>query len=124
MILGIGTDILSLAHMRRVLADEPEVFLRKTFTGWEQLQAADRPDPVAYYATRFAAKEAVFKALNLPSDHVRLTEIEIRSGETGRPEVVLSGALAQASATGGIREVLVSLSWDDGWAVAYALAQT
>ena len=123
MILGIGTDILSLTHMGRVLANDAEVFLSRTFTEWERVQAAERPDPVAYYATRFAAKEAVFKSLNLPSDHVRLTEIEIGSTETGRPTVTLSGALAQAATAGGIREVLLSLSWDDGWAVAYAVAQ-
>ncbi len=122
MIKGVGTDILSVQRIRDILADESDPFVRKVFTPGEREQAAESPDRVSYLATRFSGKEAVFKCFGIHGN-VRLSEIEILDGETGQPQVTLSGELSGIAAEKGIREVQISLSYDTDYAVAFAVAQ-
>ena len=125
MILGIGTDLMNLERMRRVVED-PAVdspFLVRTFTERERDEARRRPDPVLYFATRFAGKEAVFKSLGLEGGRVRLDEIEIRNAENGQPFVILSGELRRKAELAGITDIRISLSSDTDYALAFAVAQ-
>lgn len=124
MIIGVGTDLLSIDRMRRVLAEDEEPFLRSCFDEEERRLAQQRPDPLLFYATRFAAKEAVFKSLGLSAEGVRLHEIGIGSDENGQPQVRLAGSLAERAAGRGIARVHVSISWDTGYAMAHAVAET
>jgi holo-[acyl-carrier protein] synthase len=123
MILGVGTDLLSLERMRRAVED-PSVdspFLVRTFTLREREEARLRPDPVLCFATRFAGKEAVFKALGLAGDHIRLDEIEILNDAIGRPRVTLHGDLKRHA---GEATVELSLSSDTAYCLAFAVLQT
>ena len=122
MILGVGTDILSMERIRAILEGESDSFVRNVYTQKEREQAADSPDSVSYLATRFSGKEAVFKCFGIQGD-IRLSEIEILDGETGQPSVTLSGELGSIAAKKGIKNVQVSLSYDTDYAVAFAVAQ-
>ncbi len=116
MICGIGTDILEIGRMREFLARGPAA-LDRVFTRREQQLGAGKGDPAAFFAGRFAAKEAVAKALGPP---LGWHEVEILSDGRGRPVAVLHGRAAEAAA--GAR-VLVSISHSRGMAVATAVAE-
>lgn len=82
-----------------------------------------RDDPDIYFATRFAAKEAVFKSIGIDGNTVRLDDIEISNNQYGAPEVRLTGELAAIAEKQGIKSIQISLSWDGEYAVAFAVAE-
>lgn len=125
MIVGIGTDLLRIERMRRILADDrgSDPFLRKAFTPEERAEGARRPDPATYFATRFAAKEAVFKALGAPGDAVELTDIAIANEETGRPTATLRGTAERFARARGATAVHLSLSYENDHALAFAVLE-
>lgn len=137
MILGIGTDILKIQRIRDIYKNEIDPFFEKVYTAKEREQAAGRPDPVLYYATRFAGKEAVFKCFgieygdvdyisdkfNIDSKDIRLNEIEIIGAENGQPSVILSGSCRKIAESKGIKNIFITLSYDADYVLAFAVAQ-
>lgn len=126
MIKGIGTDLLKINRLSPILEQENYIgdsFIRRTYTPAEIALAESRPVPLYCYATRFAGKEAVFKALNETGDDCRLNEIEILSEENGKPYVVLHGLAKALAEKKEISRILISLSYEDDFALAYALAE-
>ena len=123
MIIGVGTDILKIERIRNAFECDSKVFIKKTYTVNESEQANSRPDPVMYYSTRFAGKEAVFKAIGIDSDGVRLTDIEILNADNGQPKVKLSGRIHDLAVERGIVNIQISLSYDTDYAIAFAVAQ-
>ncbi len=126
MIKGIGTDILEIEKLRPILAQPDycnDSFIRKTYTPAEIALAESRPVPLYCYATRFAGKEAVFKALTVSGEDIRLNEIEILSEESGKPYVTLHGLAEKLAAKADIHTIHISLSYEDNYAVAYAVAE-
>ena len=124
MILGIGTDILKTERMQELVDKFGEVFLARTFTAGERKAAAERPRPLLYYCTRFAAKEAVFKALAPPGDAgCDPREVEILSDRTGFPYTVLRGRLGELAAAKGVSAIRVSVSDEDDYVVAFAIVE-
>ena len=122
MVLGIGIDILQIQRIRDILEGDSDSFVNKGFTIKEREQASDRPDPVSYFAMRFAGKEAVFKCFGIHGN-IRLSEIEILDAETGQPQVTLLGKFREIAAEKGVRDVQISLSYENEYAVAFAVAQ-
>jgi holo-[acyl-carrier protein] synthase len=118
-ILGIGVDLAGVPRLRRILARWDERFLQRVFTDEEIAYCRRRRDPVPHLAARFAAKEAVLKALGTGLRMgVNWREIEVRRERGQAPTVVLSGrcrALAQAR---GAERVLISLTHDGDYALA------
>ena len=121
MIHGVGTDILERARFGDLAPDDP--FLRRSYTEAERAEAAAREDPVRWYCTRFAGKEAVFKALRMDPAGARLNEIEILSDGFGAPHVTLHGGMRAFALRAGITSVHLSLSWETDYAVAFAVAE-
>ncbi len=124
MILGVGTDVMKIS---RLLADnlrDGDPFQQKVFTQREIAQAKQRQEPLRYYATRFAGKEAVFKALQISPDRVRLNEIEILDDENGVPHCQLRGMLAEKSRLFGGGKVHISLSLEEEIVVAFAVMES
>jgi holo-[acyl-carrier protein] synthase len=122
MILGIGTDILKVQRIRVIYGNADDPFFKNTYTRKEQQEGSERHEPALYFATRFAGKEAVFKSLGIDGMGVTLKEIEILSSEVGQPRVALLGAVKALAENKGIKKVLISLSYDDDDAVAFAVA--
>jgi len=123
MILGIGTDFMKVDSLHESVLQDNDSFLVRTYTKKEIKAATERLNPHMYYALRFSAKEAVFKCLGICGDHIKMTEIEILSYENGQPYVVLHGEILKKSQEKGIEEVLITLSYDDGYVQAFAVAQ-
>ncbi|MCA1656935.1 MAG: holo-ACP synthase [Actinobacteria bacterium] len=111
--MGVGIDLLEIDRLERALERHPRL-ARRVFTEDELAYAGERARPGRHLAARFAAKEAVVKALGLRSFGLR--EIEVVAGEP--PSVRLSGAAAEAAAG---RKVAVSLTHSRETAAAVAL---
>jgi holo-[acyl-carrier protein] synthase len=115
MIIGIGVDLVDVPRFERSIARTPKLMAR-LFTASEQ---ALKPRSLA---ARYAAKEALIKALG-GSDGVHWTDIEVASEPSGRPVFTLSGETAATVAGRGITAVHLSLSHDADLATAYVVAE-
>ncbi|MFG2077232.1 holo-[acyl-carrier protein] synthase [Nonomuraea maritima] len=115
MILGIGVDVVDIARFETALQRTPGLRDR-LFTD------AERELPVQSLAARFAAKEAVAKALGAPAG-LGHREAEVCRDELGRPRLRVSGRAAEAADGLGVKRWHVSLSHDAGVAVAYVIAE-
>ncbi|MDO4571843.1 MAG: holo-ACP synthase [Clostridia bacterium] len=122
MVLGIGTDLMRIDRLHPPYLREGDPFLAATFTAAEIKAAAGQTDPYRFFAMRFCGKEAVFKALGLGPEHVRLSEIEILNDENGAPTVALFGSLKARAEARGVERVLLSLTSDGGLAQAAAIS--
>ena len=122
MILGIGTDIIRIARIKASIDRRGDALLKRLYTQAEREQAMGRNNGATrYLATRFAAKEAIWKALCYKG--ISLAEIEILANADGAPETRLyGGALAAAYEKAGTKwQMHLSLSDDDGLALAFAV---
>lgn len=125
MILGVGTDIVEIDRITALLDAGGSGFANRWFSAAEQAYCGARSRPAAHYAARFAAKEAVAKALRWRwTGPVPWREIEIVHDEAGAPGVRLQGGLAAlADAVGATRlEVSLAHGRDHATAVAVAMA--
>lgn len=123
MVKGVGVDILKISELLTASLDQSDPFFRNTYAKEEYEEGRKREVPYYYYATRFAGKEAVFKCFGIPSDKIRLNEIRILDDENGQPHVTLTGSLADIAREKDITEILISLSYDKEYAMAFAIAQ-
>ena len=122
--VGLGVDIVEIERMKRILERTPP-FARRVFSCEECCYCDATASPEAHYATRFAAKEAVVKALGTGfSRGIGVRDIEVKRSSKGRPYVVLSGRAKQIAREMGVRELPISLSYTHTDAVACALAIT
>jgi len=120
MTYGIGTDIVKISHLKPFAETLNDPFIQKTYTEKELKLILSREVPLNSLATRFAGKEAVFKSLSISGDHVRLNEIEILENDFGQPQVILHGYIKKLAEERNIQKILISLSYDTDYAVAYA----
>jgi len=116
MIVGIGVDLVDIPRFERSLERTPRL-MERLFAASER---GLRPHSLA---ARYAAKEALIKALG-GSEGVHWTDIEVASEPSGRPVFSLSGQTAETVAERGIGSLHLSLSHDAGVAVAYVVAET
>lgn len=125
MTVGLGVDIVEIERMKSVLARTP-VFARKAFTPDERAYCESKPNPATHYAARFAAKEAVCKALGtgILAHGVRMTDVEVVRDSRGKPAVALHGRAAELAREQGILDVPLSLTYTHNVAVANAVAIT
>ncbi|HEX6229808.1 MAG TPA: holo-ACP synthase [Solirubrobacterales bacterium] len=114
---GVGIDLLEIDRLERALERHPRL-AERVFTEAEREYAAARARPARHLAARFAAKEAVLKALGAPGGF-GLGEVEVIAGEP--PTVSLSGRAALAA---GGRSVKISLTHSRDYAAAVAIADT
>jgi holo-[acyl-carrier protein] synthase len=120
-VIGIGTDLVDVDRFRDVLERTPGVADR-LFTEGERALAARRRDPAKPLAARFAAKEAVLKALGLGLGEMVLREIEVVRAESGEPSLALHRTAAELAAERGVTSWLVSLTHTDHVAHAVVMA--
>jgi holo-[acyl-carrier protein] synthase len=119
---AIGLDAIEISRVAEAIERHGERFLDRVFTDAERAHAADRGASASqFYAGRFAAKEAVLKALGTGyAQGLAFHEIEILPGKDGEPRVTLHGAARTRAALLGIHTLLVSISHtrDNAHAVA------
>lgn len=126
MIKGVGTDIVYIPHFQKVLSQTKEQIIQRLFTLEEQAYAESRPAlRVQTYAKRFAAKEAVAKALGTGIGDIAWTQIEVINNPKGAPSIQLYGKLAeQLSSQHGRLNIHLSLSDDGDYAQAFVIIET
>jgi len=115
VIVGIGIDVVEIVRLARALERTPGLAGR-LFTDGE------RDRPASSLAARFAAKEAVAKALGAPGG-LRWRDAEVVQLESGRPRLRLHGGVAEEAVAQGIRTWHLSLSHDGGVATAVVVAE-
>jgi holo-[acyl-carrier protein] synthase len=120
-VVGLGTDLVDVDRFRRVLQRTPTI-VDRLFTDSERAYSTSRRDPSEPFAARFAAKEAVLKALGLGLGSVSFREIEVVRAESGAPSVLLHGGAARAATARGVGRWMVTLSHTTGLAQAVVLA--
>jgi holo-[acyl-carrier protein] synthase len=125
MILGIGTDICALERIQKMLeGSKRELFLKKTYTPLEISAAPGAKAEVAYFAGRWAAKEAVAKALGTGfGAQCSWLGIEILRKPSGAPEIILSGSASLSSDNLGVTDWHLTISHERSHAVAFAIAE-
>lgn len=122
--VGLGVDIVEVARVRAILKRSP-AFARRAFSEGERAYCDAAADPAVHYATRFAAKEAVVKALGTGfAEGVGLRDIEVRRAKNGRPFAHLSGNARRRALEMGVKEMPISLSYTATDAIACAIAIT
>jgi holo-[acyl-carrier protein] synthase len=121
-VIGVGVDAVEVDRFRRVLARSPRL-AQRLFTDGELAYAARRRDPAQPLAARFAAKEAVLKALGGGRGSARFAEIEVTRATSGAPALRLAGRAAALAAERGVARWHLSLTHTDVAAVAVALAE-
>ncbi len=122
--VGLGVDIVEIERMRKILKRSP-AFAGKVFSDGERAYCDATSQPEIHYATRFAAKEAVLKALGTGfSEGIGVRDVEVCRTSKGRPYAVLSGRAREVAQELGVRELPLSLSFTHTDAVACAMAIT
>jgi holo-[acyl-carrier protein] synthase len=121
-VVGIGADLIEVSRVARAHGRFGERFLERLYTPAERQYCMARADFVRTLAGRFAAKEAVVKALS-PAAPTGLAyrDVAIRS-DGNRPTVELAGAAAALAAEKGVTDVMVTISHERGYALAFAVA--
>ena len=126
-IVGVGVDAVSVARFRRLLERRPR-FAVRCFTDTERADAGGSADRAQSLAARFAAKEAVMKALGTGIGGFALTDVEVRRTEgkdatRNAPYLVLSGTAAQLAVAQGAGRFHLSLTHTDDVAIAFVVAE-
>ena len=119
MKIASGVDLIEIERFQAAVSRHGSRFLERVFTETELEEAGKNP---ASLAARFAAKEAVAKALGTGIGPVSWREIEIRRGSARQPLLSLHGAAAQLAAELGLTEWSISLSHSQSTAIAVAVA--
>ncbi|MBF0479824.1 MAG: holo-ACP synthase [Candidatus Omnitrophica bacterium] len=114
MIYGVGTDIIEIDRIASAIEKWGDSFLGHIFTEHEIKYCQQYKKPAQHYAVRFAAKEAVFKAIS-DNPHITWKDIEIVNDNHGKP------VCRMTNGTYHDRNILISLSHSKYYAVAHAI---
>jgi len=122
-IIGIGTDIVETLRIAQMIERHGELFLTRVYTPHEIEYSTARKAATQHYAGRWAAKEAVLKALGTGwSRGISWQDIEVRNDLGGKPSIRLGGGAREHCERLRIADMLISISHCRSHAVAYAMA--
>ena len=123
-ILGIGTDIVECLRIAQIIERHGELFITRVYSAHEIEYCSARKAATQHYAARWAAKEAVLKALGTGWRRgIGWRDIEICNQPSGAPKAVLRGGAREVLERSGVKKLHVSLSHCRSHAVAYAIAE-
>ncbi len=122
-IVGIGTEIVECVRIGRLIEQHGELFLERVYTAREIRECQARRRTTEHFAARWAAKEAVLKAIGMErAARVGRTNLEIRQKAGGRAKVYVRGVVRDEAIRRGIWDILVDLAYCRNYATAYAMA--
>ena len=121
MIIGVGIDVVPIERFAQTIARTPSV-AERLFTDSERVTASGAPRTAESLAARFAAKEAIAKALGAPGGML-WHDAEISTDDFGRPHLRVTGTVAARADALGITHWHISLSHDGGIAAATVVAE-
>lgn len=122
-VIGVGTDLADVARIKKLVEKYGEAFLKRTFTPAEIAYCGRFADAATHYAARFAAKEAMAKALGTGfSEGITPLGLSLENDpETSAPKAVLDGAAREKMRSLGASKMLVSISHLKDYAQAFAV---
>ena len=125
MTKGIGIDAVSISEMKRYMETFGDTFVNRTFTENEVAVSRLSAQPAEYLATRFAAKEAVFKAI---AHYTKDKGFDLRIVETlneadGYPVVQMKGKLLSLVKEAGVAAIHISMTTEKDFAMAFVIAE-
>jgi holo-[acyl-carrier protein] synthase len=124
MIYAVGTDLVEVARIERVLEKWRERFVRRVYSGDEIRYCDDTVYPAQHFAARFAAKEAFLKSIGLGmAGGIGFGDVEVIAGARGNPELRFHGKAREMVDRAGIAGSHVSLSHTEGYAVAVVILE-
>lgn len=122
-VIGIGTDIIECSRIAQMIEKHGDVFLKKVYTADEIAYSSGRKAAVQHYAGRWAAKEAVLKAVGTGWAHgIQWTDVEVVNQQGGKPTIVLRKKALELCNEQGIQQMMISISHCKEYATAYATA--
>ena len=121
-ILGIGVDVVDVGRMKRALSRHP-TFAPRVFTDEENAYCTRGGTPAECYAGRFAAREAVIKALG-GLRGAKWKDISVSRAPSGAPSIALAGNAKRRADTLGVTRVLLTVTHEKTNAIAFAVAVT
>lgn len=125
MVIGVGIDIVSTERIKHSIERYGERFHKRIYTPGEIEYCSSRKYPHLHYAARFAAKEALVKALGTGFRYgIKHTEIETVLNGLGKPDILLYDTTAAISRQKGITRLSLSLSHNDEQATAIVIAES
>ena len=122
-ILGLGTDIVECLRIAQMIERHGELFVGRVYTPYEIDYCSARKAATQHYAGRWAAKEAVLKAMGTGWVRgITWRDVEVRNHASGRPSIALAGGAREVCEQRGIAEMLISISHCRSHATATAIA--
>lgn len=124
MIVGLGIDVIEVERMQRTIARYDAHFLDHVFSAEEQAAGPSGAGRAAYYAGRWAAKEAVAKALGTGiGRQCAWKDIRVDNGASGQPQVTLRDRAAASADAKGVRSIHLSISHERRLACAVVVLE-
>ncbi|MEM8864395.1 MAG: holo-ACP synthase [Planctomycetota bacterium] len=125
VILGIGTDIIECLRIAKMIERHGELFISRVYTEFEIEYCSARKSATQHYAGRWAAKEAVLKALGTGwVKGIGWRDVEVRNATGGAPLVRLHGGARDVFELSGAKRIHLSISHCRSHATAYAIAES
>ena len=125
MIYGVGTDIVNIERVKKILSKNRDGFVKRVLNDHEQALFANKADSAAYCAKRFAAKEAFAKALGTGiGKSVSFQDLTVRNNEDGKPHLIPSEKLRQYLVEKNIKHAHLSISDESQNAIAFVVLET
>jgi len=122
MIQGIGVDVVDVERMKSILAEQGKTFIDRVFTETEVAYCEAKQNPEQHFAARFAAKEAVSKAMQTGwSGIFRWKDVEVVNEPSGAPKILLYNAVARSLEKSTVH---LSLSHTENTVVAFAVIES
>jgi holo-[acyl-carrier protein] synthase len=122
-ILGIGTDVVEVLRIAQMIERPGELFIQRVYTPFEIDYCNARKAATQHFAGRWAAKEAILKALGTGwARGLSWTDMEVRNDEAGRPSVRLGGGAREVCEKLGITDMMITISHCRTHATAFAIA--
>ncbi|MCA9072935.1 MAG: holo-ACP synthase [Planctomycetaceae bacterium] len=123
MIVGLGTDIVEIVRIGKMIERHGELFLTRVYTPEEIRYCQKRKECYQHFAGRWAAKEAVMKTLGTGiAKGVRWQDVEVCALKSGQPILKMRGGARDHAERLGIDEILITISHCRAYATATAIA--
>ena len=124
VIYGIGVDLIEIERMAQAIRRTGPRLIERLYTDAEQAYCCRQHPPYACYAARFAAKEALLKALGTGlRQHMRWRDIEVCRDDLGKPSLRLYGYLQERCVAEGIQHIHLSLAHSATYAIAQVILE-
>ena len=122
-VVGLGTDIVECLRIAQMIEQHGELFIQRVYTPHEIDYCSSRKAATQHFAGRWAAKEAVMKAVGTGwARGIKWQDVEVRNQASGGPIVRLAGGVREACERQSVGEILISISHCRSHATATAIA--